>query len=82
MTLVECEKSCKSNCSCTAYTNSNISGTGSGCLLWYDDLVDIRTVPQNGDTLYIRVPHSEIGKYTQYGFIFITHLMINYLNVK
>ncbi|KAJ0733712.1 putative protein kinase RLK-Pelle-DLSV family [Helianthus annuus] len=60
MTLVECEKICKSNCSCTTYTNSNISGTGSGCLLWYGDLVDIRTVPQNGDTLYIRVPHSEI----------------------
>ncbi|KAF5780970.1 putative non-specific serine/threonine protein kinase [Helianthus annuus] len=62
MSLVECEKICKSNCSCTAYTNSNISGTGSGCLLWYGDLVDIRTVPQNGDTLYIRVPHSEIGR--------------------
>ncbi|KAM0063302.1 putative protein kinase RLK-Pelle-DLSV family [Helianthus debilis subsp. tardiflorus] len=60
MTLVECEKICKRNCSCIAYTNSNISGTGSGCLLWYGDLVDIRTVPQNGDTLYIRVPHSEI----------------------
>ncbi|KAJ0684538.1 putative protein kinase RLK-Pelle-DLSV family [Helianthus annuus] len=44
MTLVECEK----------------IWTGSGCLLWYGDLLDIRTVPQNGDTLYIRVPHSEI----------------------
>ncbi|KAJ0500655.1 putative protein kinase RLK-Pelle-DLSV family [Helianthus annuus] len=44
MSLVECEK----------------IWTGSGCLLWYGDLVDIRTVPQNGDTLYIRVPHSEI----------------------
>ncbi|MFS7984574.1 putative protein kinase RLK-Pelle-DLSV family [Helianthus anomalus] len=62
MTLVECEKSCKSNCSCTAYTNSNISGPGSGYLLWYGDLVDIRTVPQNGDPLYIRVLHSEIGR--------------------
>ncbi|MFS7985323.1 putative non-specific serine/threonine protein kinase [Helianthus anomalus] len=26
MTLVECQKMCKSNCSCTAYTNSNVSG--------------------------------------------------------
>ncbi|KAI3675771.1 hypothetical protein L1987_85364 [Smallanthus sonchifolius] len=60
MTLVECEKMCKSNCSCTAYTNSNISGTGSGCLLWFGDLIDIRTFAENGDTLYIRMPPSEL----------------------
>ncbi|KAI3675486.1 hypothetical protein L1987_85076 [Smallanthus sonchifolius] len=60
MTLVECEKMCKSNCSCTAYTNSNISGTGSGCLLWFGDLIDIRTFAQNGETLYIRLPSSEL----------------------
>ncbi|KAI7737799.1 hypothetical protein M8C21_011974, partial [Ambrosia artemisiifolia] len=60
MTLVECEKICKSNCSCTAYTNSNVSGTGSGCLLWYGDLIDIRTVPHNGDTIYIRMSPSEL----------------------
>ncbi|KAJ0500896.1 putative non-specific serine/threonine protein kinase [Helianthus annuus] len=62
MTLRECEKKCKSNCSCTAYTNSNISGTGSGCLLWFGDLIDIRTYSENGDTLYIRMPPSELGK--------------------
>ncbi|KAI3675485.1 hypothetical protein L1987_85075 [Smallanthus sonchifolius] len=61
MTLVECEKMCKSNCLCTAYTNSNVSGTASGCLLWFGDLTDIRTVTQNGDTLYIRLPSSELG---------------------
>ncbi|KAJ0869926.1 putative protein kinase RLK-Pelle-DLSV family [Helianthus annuus] len=60
MTLRECEKKCKSNCSCTAYTNSNISGTGSGCLLWFGDLIDIRTYSENGDTLYIRMPPSEL----------------------
>ncbi|KAF5780972.1 putative protein kinase RLK-Pelle-DLSV family [Helianthus annuus] len=36
MTLLECEQMCKRNCSCTAYTTLNISGTGSGCLLWFD----------------------------------------------
>ncbi|KAK9057001.1 hypothetical protein SSX86_024367 [Deinandra increscens subsp. villosa] len=60
MTLVECEKMCKSNCSCTAYTNSNISGTGSGCLLWFGALLDIRTFAENGDTLYIRLSASEL----------------------
>ncbi|KAI3675456.1 hypothetical protein L1987_85046 [Smallanthus sonchifolius] len=65
MTLGECEKVCKSNCSCTAYTNSNTSGTGSGCLLWFGDLIDIRTFAETGDTLYIRMPPSELGKSKQ-----------------
>ncbi|XP_076929288.1 putative inactive G-type lectin S-receptor-like serine/threonine-protein kinase SRK [Bidens hawaiensis] len=60
MSLAECEKMCKSNCSCSAYTNSNISGTGSGCLLWFGDLIDIRKFSENGDTLYIRMPLSEL----------------------
>ncbi|XP_076937125.1 G-type lectin S-receptor-like serine/threonine-protein kinase At4g27290 [Bidens hawaiensis] len=60
MTLVECEKMCKSNCSCSAYTNSNVSGAGSGCLLWFGDLADIRTFGKDGDTLYIRVAASEL----------------------
>ncbi|KAI3675439.1 hypothetical protein L1987_85029 [Smallanthus sonchifolius] len=61
MTLVECEKMCKSNCSCSAYTNTNISGTGSGCLLWLGDLIDIRTFAGGtGDTIYIRMPLSEL----------------------
>ncbi|KAI3809957.1 hypothetical protein L1987_19562 [Smallanthus sonchifolius] len=51
---------CKSKCSCTAYTNSNISGTGSGCLLWFGDLIDIRTFVGIGDTLYIRLSASEL----------------------
>ncbi|KAJ0874209.1 putative protein kinase RLK-Pelle-DLSV family [Helianthus annuus] len=61
MTLVECEEMCKSNCSCTAYTNSNRSGAGSGCLLWFGDLMDIRSFSTNGDTLYIRLSASELG---------------------
>ncbi|KAI7732788.1 hypothetical protein M8C21_024408 [Ambrosia artemisiifolia] len=60
MTLAECEKMCKRNCSCTAYANSNSSGRGSGCVLWFGDLIDIRTFSENGDTLYIRMPYSEL----------------------
>ncbi|KAM0063416.1 putative protein kinase RLK-Pelle-DLSV family [Helianthus debilis subsp. tardiflorus] len=44
MTLVECEK----------------MWTESGCLLWFGDLVDIRTFPEDGDTLYIRVSASAL----------------------
>ncbi|KAD3066807.1 hypothetical protein E3N88_34687 [Mikania micrantha] len=60
MTLVQCEKMCKRNCSCTAYTNSNVSGAGSGCLLWFGELIDIRAMAENGDTLYIRLAASEL----------------------
>ncbi|XP_076887176.1 G-type lectin S-receptor-like serine/threonine-protein kinase At4g27290 isoform X1 [Bidens hawaiensis] len=60
MTLVECEKKCKSNCSCTAYTYTDISGSGSGCLLWFGGLMDIRMVAENGDTLYVRLSASEL----------------------
>ncbi|KAK9063015.1 hypothetical protein SSX86_016885 [Deinandra increscens subsp. villosa] len=59
MTLSECEAACKRNCSCTAYANSDIRNGGSGCLLWFDDLMDIR-VDDEARALYIRMPASEL----------------------
>jgi hypothetical protein len=63
MNLVECQKVCMKNCSCTAYTNVDIRNGGSGCLLWFGDLVDMRVFLQWGQDLYIRVPSSELGKF-------------------
>lgn len=60
MSLLECQKACMKNCSCTAYTNADIRNGGSGCLLWIDDLVDMRTFSQWGQDLYIKVPSSEL----------------------
>ncbi|KAI3675459.1 hypothetical protein L1987_85049 [Smallanthus sonchifolius] len=60
MTLAECEEMCRNNCSCTAYANSNIIGSGSGCLLWFGNLTDIRMLPENRDTIYIRLSASEL----------------------
>ncbi|KAG5063715.1 hypothetical protein JHK85_004898 [Glycine max] len=40
--LEECKAKCLDNCSCMAYTNSDISGQGSGCAMWFGDLIDIR----------------------------------------
>nr|XP_043629509.1 G-type lectin S-receptor-like serine/threonine-protein kinase At4g27290 [Erigeron canadensis] len=62
MNLNECERVCKRNCSCTAYTSQNITGGGSGCLLWFGDLMDIKTILENGQDLFIRMPLSELGK--------------------
>ena len=61
MSLGECQKSCLKNCSCTAYANLDIRDGGSGCLLWFDDLTDMRQFPQGGQDLYIRLPASELG---------------------
>ncbi|XP_020205908.1 G-type lectin S-receptor-like serine/threonine-protein kinase At4g27290 [Cajanus cajan] len=60
MNLEECQKKCLEDCSCTAYTNLDIRHGGSGCLLWHDDLVDMRKFSQLGQELYIRVPTSEL----------------------
>jgi len=62
MSLEECREKCFSNCSCMAYTNSNISGKGSGCVMWFGDLIDIRQFENNGQDLYIRMFGSELGK--------------------
>ncbi|PON51255.1 S-receptor-like serine/threonine-protein kinase [Trema orientale] len=42
MSVDECEVECLKNCSCTAYTNSDVRNGGSGCLMWFGDLLDIR----------------------------------------
>ncbi|XP_028800244.1 G-type lectin S-receptor-like serine/threonine-protein kinase At4g27290 [Neltuma alba] len=54
MTLEECKAKCLENCSCTAYGNSDISRGGSGCIIWFGDLNDIRQVSGAGQDLYIR----------------------------
>ncbi|KAJ9182795.1 hypothetical protein P3X46_006748 [Hevea brasiliensis] len=58
MNLTDCEAECSKNCSCMAYSNSNISQGGSGCLMWYGNVVDIRLVAEEyrGRDVYIRMP--------------------------
>ncbi|TXG65321.1 hypothetical protein EZV62_006596 [Acer yangbiense] len=60
ISLVECKKLCLSNCSCTAYASLDIREGGSGCLLWFNDLIDIRDI-EGGQDLYVRVAASELG---------------------
>ncbi|KAK4491989.1 hypothetical protein RD792_002774 [Penstemon davidsonii] len=54
MTLQECREECLRNCSCTAYTKLNISRR-SGCLIWYKDLIDIRSSSSDEQDIYIRM---------------------------
>ncbi|KAL2327821.1 hypothetical protein Fmac_021248 [Flemingia macrophylla] len=60
MNLDECQKTCLKNCSCTAYANLDIRDGGSGCLLWFNSLTDMRKFSQWGQDLYLRVPASEL----------------------
>ncbi|XP_035832438.1 G-type lectin S-receptor-like serine/threonine-protein kinase At4g27290 [Helianthus annuus] len=60
LSLQQCEVACKNNCSCTAYTNPNITPGGVGCLLWFGDLIDIRVYQVNGQDLYVRLAASEL----------------------
>jgi hypothetical protein len=60
MSLKECEGLCLKNCSCTAYANLDSRGEGSGCLVWFGNLVDI-IVLDGGQDLYVRMPASELG---------------------
>lgn len=69
MNLKECRAKCLNDCSCMAYTNSDIRGGGSGCAMWFGDLIDIREFSDAGQVLYIRMPASEIGTYN-INFIF------------
>lgn len=73
--LEECQKSCLKNCSCTAYANLDIRNGGSGCLLWFDDLIDISQPTYGGQDLYIRIPASALG--TQYSAFFVIILFVS-----
>ncbi|KAK1391771.1 Receptor-like serine/threonine-protein kinase [Heracleum sosnowskyi] len=77
MSLDECERVCLKNCSCTAYANTDIRGHGSGCLLWFNELIDIRDEKENGQDLYIRMAASELAKKgrSKVRFIFIPILL-------
>ncbi|MFQ6666169.1 hypothetical protein Gotur_032632 [Gossypium turneri] len=59
MNLKECRAKCLRNCSCMAYTNLYVTRGGSGCAMWYGNLLDIKQLQSDGQDLYIRVSASE-----------------------
>ncbi|KAK7405149.1 hypothetical protein VNO78_06347 [Psophocarpus tetragonolobus] len=61
VTPEECRAQCWENCSCTAYGNSDITGKGSGCILWFGHLLDLTLLPNAGQDLYLRLDISQIA---------------------
>ncbi|XP_050203670.1 G-type lectin S-receptor-like serine/threonine-protein kinase At1g11410 isoform X2 [Mercurialis annua] len=58
---IECERKCRNDCSCSAYSNMNYSGNGNGCLSWYGDLFDTKNyMGLIGFDLYVRVDALEL----------------------
>ncbi|CAI9088616.1 OLC1v1023000C2 [Oldenlandia corymbosa var. corymbosa] len=60
ISLEECRTECSKNCSCTAYSSLDIRNGGSGCLLWFGDLIDMKVMPGAGQDIYIRLAPSEL----------------------
>ncbi|XVF15209.1 hypothetical protein REPUB_Repub09cG0130700 [Reevesia pubescens] len=63
LNLKDCRAECLKNCSCIAYANSDISNGGTGCLMWFGNLIDIREFieGQTEQDIYIRMPASELS---------------------
>ncbi|GLT83111.1 hypothetical protein SLE2022_014200 [Rubroshorea leprosula] len=61
MNLVACEDMCLRNCSCTAYANADISNGGSGCVIWFGELLDMREYSSGGQDLFVRLNASDLG---------------------
>ncbi|CAM8905987.1 unnamed protein product [Rhodiola kirilowii] len=61
LSLEECRIACLENCSCTAYGNWYVTYEGSGCLLWFGELKDIRVYPEKGQDIFVRSDYSETG---------------------
>ncbi|XP_023521900.1 G-type lectin S-receptor-like serine/threonine-protein kinase At4g27290 [Cucurbita pepo subsp. pepo] len=60
MRLDECREMCLRNCSCMAFANTDIRGSGSGCVIWVGELVDIPVILKGGQDLYVKVLASEL----------------------
>ncbi|KAK3143617.1 hypothetical protein QOZ80_4AG0302610 [Eleusine coracana subsp. coracana] len=62
-TVEQCRERCLGNCSCVAYAAADIrgGGGGSGCVMWMNDIVDVRYVDK-GQDLYLRLAKSELAK--------------------
>ena len=68
MSLGECEEACLKDCSCVAYANSDVRSGGSGCLMWFGDLTDMKKIYVKGteQDFYVRLSASEMSEYSSF----------------
>lgn len=53
-----CKSYCLGNASCIAYAEV----IGIGCMVWFGELVDVQHFGHGGNTLHIRLAHSDLSK--------------------
>ena len=65
MSLKECEAECLKNCSCIAHANSDISNGGTGCLMWFGELIDIREFIEENcrQDIHVKMLATDLGKF-------------------
>ncbi|KAI6703898.1 hypothetical protein NL676_013034 [Syzygium grande] len=63
MSLQDCQKGCAKNCSCTGYSSANISNGEAGCVMWFDDLLDMRHYIDGGQDFYVKLSAADIAAY-------------------
>ncbi|XP_060191621.1 G-type lectin S-receptor-like serine/threonine-protein kinase At4g27290 [Lycium barbarum] len=63
----ECGEKCLNERSCMAYTNVNINGNSSKCLVWLADLLDMRRPQKSGNDIFIRMAHGKLEAPVSHG---------------
>ncbi|KAL6567468.1 hypothetical protein OROGR_001136 [Orobanche gracilis] len=64
MNIDQCREMCWRNCSCRGYSSVDITGGGSGCVIWAEDLYDMRqyAVAEGGQDFFFRVPAADLDQ--------------------
>ncbi|XP_042373328.1 receptor-like serine/threonine-protein kinase SD1-8 [Zingiber officinale] len=63
----DCKALCLKDCSCMAYARANISGSGSGCIIWTHELIDIKFYNNVfGQELYLKLAARDIPSRAAY----------------
>lgn len=78
ISVEECKRRCLMNCSCLAYSPSDIRGKGSGCVMWNTTLADIKYVNGGLDVLHVKVSKSELGINYLLSLFYFNHEFSNY----
>ncbi|CAA6658375.1 unnamed protein product [Spirodela intermedia] len=63
LSLSQCEASCSAACNCSAFSHTNFSTfnlTGSRCLTWFGDMVDLVQIPLLSQDLYVRLSAAQL----------------------
>ena len=61
LSVGECREECLKDCSCVAYSSANFS-SGSGCIMWFGDLIDSRTFDGSGQDIFVRISKKDAGE--------------------